>query len=296
MLMGMVLPLHIHAQKQDSTVFTNAQKAYIYTTSSGIVLGYVGLYHLWYANYPQSSFHFINDNKEWKQMDKFGHGFSAYTLSEVGFNTCQSLGFNKKRALIYGGLLGMVFQTPIEVFDGFSKEWGASTGDLAANTTGWALFFGQQVFLNKQVVRMKWGYQNSGLAHLRPNVLGSNFSERILKDYNGQTYWFSANLRDITGTNKIPAWLNIALGYGANGMIGGNSNYILDKQGNVAYDYRTIERYRTYSLSLDVDFSRVKTKSKLLKGVFRYINWLKVPFPSVTFDRYRGFTAQPIGF
>ncbi len=295
-LIVFVLPFLSKAENSDSLKLTKGQKAYIITTSVGVVGGYAGLYQLWYANYPQSKFHFINDNHEWKQMDKFGHGFSAYTLSETGFSTCQSLGFNKKRSLIYGGLLGLVFQTPIEIFDGFSKEWGASTGDLLANTTGWALFYSQQALLDKQVVRMKWGYQNSGYASLRPNVLGSNFSERILKDYNAQTYWFSANIKDITKIDKMPSWLNLAIGYGANGMIGGSSNLIFDKQGNFQFDYRNIERYRTYSASLDIDLSRIKTNNKALKGIFRYINWLKVPFPSITYDRYRGITGQAIGF
>src|SRR4051812_42271731 len=33
----------------------------------------IGLNELWYKNYPRSSFHFFNDNKEWLQMDKVGH-------------------------------------------------------------------------------------------------------------------------------------------------------------------------------------------------------------------------------
>jgi hypothetical protein len=35
----------------------------------------VGLNQLWYADYPRSDFHFINDNAEWLQMDKAGHIF-----------------------------------------------------------------------------------------------------------------------------------------------------------------------------------------------------------------------------
>lgn len=296
LLLLVLLSVNSKAQR-DSSAFTNAQKAYVITSSTGLVVGHAGLYNLWYKDFPQSSFHFINDNSQWLQMDKYGHGFSAYALSDVGYSTCKSLGFSEKRALIYGGLLGLVFQTPIEVFDGFSAQWGASTGDLIANTAGWGLFFVQQKAWNQQIVRMKWSYAHSGFAHLRPNVLGSNWNERLLKDYNGQTYWLSTNLKSIFPKSKLPAYLNIAIGFGAEGMIGGNSNLILDKNtGLTQYDYRHIQRYRTYDISLDLDMSKIKTNSKLLKAAFRYFNWIKIPFPSIQYSEPNGIQFRGIGY
>jgi hypothetical protein len=50
----------------------------------------------------------------------------------------------------------------------------------------------------------------------RPNVLGSSLAEQMLKDYNGQTYWLSVNLHSFYKGSKIPKWLNLAIGYGAN--------------------------------------------------------------------------------
>jgi hypothetical protein len=44
----------------------------------------------------------------------------------------------------------------------------------------------------------------------------------MLKDYNGQTYWLSVNLHSFYKGSKIPKWLNLAIGYGANGMLTGN--------------------------------------------------------------------------
>ncbi|WP_338407579.1 hypothetical protein [uncultured Flavobacterium sp.] len=35
---------------------------------------------LWYADYPRSNFHFINNNSEWMQMDKVDHLYSSYHL------------------------------------------------------------------------------------------------------------------------------------------------------------------------------------------------------------------------
>src|SRR3954465_6681452 len=36
------------------------------------------LSNTWYSDYNTGQFHFFNDNKEWLQMDKLGHAFSAY--------------------------------------------------------------------------------------------------------------------------------------------------------------------------------------------------------------------------
>src|SRR5437773_12327903 len=33
----------------------------------------IGLYNLWYRQYPQEHFHFFSDVDEWQQMDKDGH-------------------------------------------------------------------------------------------------------------------------------------------------------------------------------------------------------------------------------
>ena len=62
-------------------------------------------------------------------------------------------------------------------------------------------------------------------------------------------------------------------------MIGARYNNVLaeDTDGTTHY----FNRYRQAYLSLDVDFTRIKTKSKILKSVFTCINVLKIPFPNL---------------
>jgi hypothetical protein len=36
-----------------------------------------------------------------------------------------------------------------------------------------------------------------------------------------KTYWLSVNLHSFSKAQKIPKWLNLAIGYGADGMITG---------------------------------------------------------------------------
>ena len=78
---------------------------------------------------------------------------------------------------------------------------------------------------------------------------------------------------------KFPKWLNVAFGYGANGMIGARYNNIViqDESGNVT----SFNRYRQGYFSLDVDLTRIKTKSRFLKSLFSCLNIIKIPFPNL---------------
>ncbi|HLA56077.1 MAG TPA: hypothetical protein VK623_08250, partial [Flavobacterium sp.] len=62
--------------------------------------------------------------------------------------------------------------------------------------------------------------------------------------------------------------------YGAEGMITGNG----DKNTTELAPETT--RYRQYYFSLDVDLSRIQTKSHVLKTLFSVFNTIKIPAPT----------------
>ena len=250
----------------------------------------VGLNQLWYADYPRSNFHFINDNSEWLQMDKVGHFYSTYHLGRLGSEMLQWSGATKKQQLVYGASLGLAFLTVVEVFDGFSTEWGASPGDLIANLSGSALYVGQELVWKEQRITPKFSFHSTKYAALRPNVLGSSLSEKIIKDYNGQTYWLSVNLYSFFKDSKIPKWLNIAVGYGANGMVSGNG------ENTTITSIGSIERTRQFYLSLDVDLTKIETKSHFLKTFFSVFNSLKIPTPTLEYTPRESFKGHLIYF
>lgn len=243
---------------------------------SGLTL--VALNQLWYADYERSQFHTINDNSEWLQMDKMGHVFTSYQMGKQGAQLLNWSGVSKKNQLIYGSTLGFTFLTTVEVLDGFSEEWGFSWGDILANASGTGLYVGQELLWNEQRIALKFSFHQTKYASLRPDKLGEDFLEQILKDYNGQTYWLSANLHSFFKEKNIPKWLNIAVGYGADGMLTGVED--IDNQ-----LLTNINRQRQFYLSLDVNLSNIETKSKLLGSVFNVINIIKVPFPTLEFNR-----------
>lgn len=234
----------------------------------------IGLNQVWYADYPHSNFHFINDNAEWLQMDKVGHVFSSYHLGSFGANALKWTGANRKSQLIYGSTLGLAFMTTVEVFDGFSANWGASLGDVAANISGTALYVSQELLWKEQRIVPKFSFHTTPYASARPKVLGSSLQEQILKDYNGQTYWLSANIYSFTKSSSIPKWLNVAFGYGAEGMITGNDEFV-----NTIFLPES-KRYRQFYLSLDVDLTKIKTKSHFVKTILTVFNAIKIPAPT----------------
>ena len=232
----------------------------------------ISLNQLWYADYPRSNFKTINDSSEWLQMDKMGHIFSSYQLGVIGANTLSWAGVSKKDQLLYGSTLGLGFLTAVEVMDGFSEEWGFSWIDMAANATGTGLYLGQELLWEEQRILLKYSFHRTHFAQQRPDKLGNGFTEEFLKDYNGQTYWLSANINSFFKTGFIPNWLNFAFGYGADGMLTGEANDLLFLNQN---------RTRQYYLSFDIDLSRIKTNSHFLKTVFDLFNVIKLPFPTL---------------
>lgn len=241
----------------------------------------VALNQVWYADYPKSDFHFINDNAEWLQMDKVGHVFSSYQLGRFGSEMLQWSGTSKKNQLFYGAGLGFAFLTAVEVLDGYSAEWGASVGDIVANAAGTALYVSQDLIWKEQRITPKFSFHSTKYSRYRPEVLGSSFSEQILKDYNGQTYWLSVNLHSFAKDSKIPKWLNLALGYGAEGMLTGNKGDISSTLSSTLSS--NPKRFRQLYLSLDVDLTQIKTKSHFLKTIFSVLNTVKIPAPTIEF-------------
>lgn len=185
----------------------------------------VGLQLLWYKKYPHSRFHFFNDNSEWMGMDKLGHATTAYNISAIQYNLMRWSGVNNNAAILSGGLTGLGYLLLIEIMDGFSSEWGFSPGDLAADIFGSGFFMLQQYKWNEQKIQMRFSFHPSIYAKYNPAELGTNFLQRILKDYNGQSYWLSFNMRScIPNAQFIPHWVNMDIGYSAQGMTGATSN------------------------------------------------------------------------
>jgi hypothetical protein len=168
------------------------------------------LQNTWYHDREVVPFHFFNDNKGYLQVDKFGHAFGAYVESYIGYHLLLNSGVPKTKALLYGGSLGLVLQTPIEIMDGIHEGWGFSWGDMAANAIGSGLVIGNELLFHEQVVKYKFSYSESSY----------------------------------------------------------------------------------YLLSLDIDWTKIKTNSGFLKVVLKGMTFIKLPFPALEYNskgKFRGY-------
>ncbi len=253
----------------------------------------LGLSQLWYKDQSTGSFHFFNDNEEWLYMDKIGHSMTSYYIGKVGYEALNWSGVSQKKSIWYGGTLGFAFLSTVEIFDGFSNGYGFSTGDMFANAFGSGLFIGQQLGWNEQRILLKYSFYPTNYASKRSNLLGENFLQQALKDYNGQTYWLSVNVASfLNDDSKFPKWLNVAFGYGADGMFGGRNNTFISN--NKYFDYSNIKRQKQFYLSLDVDLTRINTKNKFTAGLLQTFGFIKFPFPALMLEESGKFKLLPI--
>lgn len=253
----------------------------------------------WYADFPRSKLHSFDDTGEWLNMDKYGHFYSAYFQSQYVYYAYRWTGANNKQSVLMSAIWSTTLQTTIEVMDGYSAQWGFSFADLAMNTAGTGLFAAQQLLWEEQRVLLKFSahtdsysrtpiVSNSGNAsdtearRANEEFGTDNVFEQLLKDYNGTTIWVSGNPMSFfpEQQTKIPKWLNLAVGIGAENLLGAFGN-------NWSYEGETFQgansrnRYQQYFVSLDVDFTRIRTNNKLLKTLFVGLNAFKIPAPTL---------------
>ena len=269
---------------------TNENPSFL-IANTAIGATYVGsmavLYQTWYRDFGFERFHFFNDLPEWNGMDKLGHVTSSWWASQWLLTSHQTLGLQNEKLILRSAIIPLCFMTTIEVFDGFSSGWGFSLGDMAANFAGAGLFYTQQHFFDEQRILLKYSYHPTNFASVRPEILGKSPLERMLKDYNGQTYWLSMPL-------KRNGWFCFSLGYGASGMLGGRDNIWI--KNDLLNDFSAVERYSTWSMSFDIDLLKLPIRGKLWKTFASSFRFIKIPAPAIQWSKSNNFNFKPFFF
>ena len=287
-------------------------------TTAGLSVGFtaasVGLASAWYSKYDRGRFHTFNDWYEWRQYDKLGHLMSTYFESKWVGDLYQWTGVSHRNSVIIGASAGMLFQTTLEFMDGFSKKWGWSWGDVAFNTLGAGAYLGQELAWKEQRIYFKISThrpkyskepikafnsnETSSLDQRAAELYGTSIPELFFKEYNGATIWASVNIASFLNEKPkwLPSWINVAVGYGIENVFGGRRNTWYNENLSVFQAPLDWRRHSQYYLSLDVDFERIKTKSKVLKSVFKVLNVIKVPFPALEFNSLGQFKFKPFYF
>ena len=93
----------------------------------------------------------------------------------------------------------------------------------------------------------------------------------IGSEFDTQTFWISLNLYSFIKQSLLPKWLNLAVGYGVEGISGA---------------FIKSSPYRQLYLSFDVDLSKINTKSHLLQTLFYVFNTIKIPAPTIELSSF----------
>lgn len=273
----------------------------------------IGLNQIWYAEYPRGNFHLFNDWREWEKMDKIGHALTTYHESRVSFEMLRWSGMKRRKAAWVGIGVASFFQASLETLDGYSDRWGFSIYDITFNTIGAGVFLSQEFLWEEQRILFK--LSSSGVnypeASLSPvnggptttleeritDLYGQSWPERFIKDYNGQTLWLSVNPHSfLPPTSRFPAWLNVALGYGAQNLYGGFDNSWDIEDSTYELDPVLYPRYHQFYLSFDVDLTKIKTKSRFLRMLLKGLNFVKIPAPALEFNDLGKVKFHPLHF
>ena len=277
---------HSNSQIQYTDTAKINPKRFLITNSaigSISVSSIIGLQKLWYSNDEDASFHFFDDSKNWLQMDKYGHAMSSYELNRLMNQAYRWTGLSKNKSMILSASISFCYLSAIEIMDGYSPNWGFSWSDMGANLMGTSLFLFQEKYFLKQIFQPKFSFHPTEYSQIRPEVLGHNLAESILKDYNGQSYWISFSPGHL-GISAWPKWLMLSLGHSIDGRLKGNSS-----------QYMGYSSSREFLFSLDIDLTEFKVKSKFLDSLFTIINSIKLPFPTLIYTKEK-LNFSPIYF
>lgn len=273
------------------------QKRMITYGSLGTGLVYAGsmtaLGHAWYKDQSSGKFHFFNDLDEWGGMDKLGHITTSWWITSWLTDIQLGAGLPEKGAINRAALTTALFMTTIEVFDGFSQGYGFSVSDIGANITGIGSAVLQQKLFGEQVLLHRYSFVNTTEARYRPELLGQTQSERMLKNYNGQTYWISFPIKGFFAPDsRFPEWLCLSAGHSISGFLSasGTNNGIKCGDLNIYPNSRIHE----WKLSLDIDLSRIRWRSRFWKAFTSTVRWIKIPAPVFSFSRKQGMFFSPI--
>jgi hypothetical protein len=238
----------------------------------GALFGSMAAIHIYQQNGwwrdNRAPFHFQEDLEYGLSVDKVGHFFGSYLF---GFCLQKSLEWSnvpEPGALWMGSAGALLFQTYVEVEDGFSA-WGFDRVDFASDVGGAAWPIARYYIPSLGNFDLKMSYHPSDLLG-NPGGIGFKGQKHLMiDDYEGQTVWMSVKVHNLLPAPARPYWpdfLCLALGYGAR-------------------DVADPRPYRVWFLALDLDMTAlVPARTGFLKTLGEALNFIHMPLPAVRFS------------
>lgn len=145
--------------------------------------------------------------------DKFGHFYFSYSLANSFAKMSEWTGLNKETATWIGSGISLLYQTYVEIYDGYSdglSYLGFSRGDMIANVLG-----------SSYNVAM---YYYPILEHFKPKISYYPYTTKdyrsVFTDYNATNHWISVDVAGLLGydDNLFPGIFALALGHSVKGI------------------------------------------------------------------------------
>ncbi|MCX7930490.1 MAG: YfiM family protein [Chlorobi bacterium] len=220
----------------------------------------------------RAQFRVIEDGDYARGVDKLGHIYGAYIMSYYSGELLQGSGVAHRHAMLYGALMGIVYQSYVEFEDGVGKDWGFSPSDLAFNLVGAGFFLLQQSVPVLQYFSPKWQYIPAHWYGEAERREGKTF----IDDYSSSTFFLSAKIRPLLPESVghvVPQWLALGVGYGVRGL--GGNNGTSDRRIVASLDLDLVELLPDFEPMLGHPIGSV------LNWLAQSFNYFKIPTPAI---------------
>lgn len=216
----------------------------------------------------RASFHFQEDLKYGLSVDKIGHFYGGYIIGYAIQKSVQWANVKDRSAVWIGAAGGLLFQTYVEVEDGFST-WGFDRVDFAMDVGGAAWLVGRHYVPFLHNFDLKLSYHSSPLLGTTGGGGFRGQQHLVFDDYEGQTFWLAVNVDGLLPESMKSMWpdfLCLAIGYGAR-------------------DVSSTNAYRALFLAPDLDMTKIiPPKTSFLKTLGEVLNFIHMPMPAVQFS------------
>jgi hypothetical protein len=238
------------------------------------ILGVVGAgvftgFHIYYSNTwwkdKRDYFKFAADGYYARNIDKASHVYTANVFTVATSVAYEWAGVSPDKALLYGSLTSLAYETYIEINDGFAPNWGFDWGDMGANIFGAVYPFLQNLVSPLKHVNFKWSFKPDWIKKKVGN------QDDLLDDYTNMTFWLSVNPmivlpESVTKAKLYPNFLALALG-----MSLSNASHVTGSQSAKVQ----------WLIALDWDVNQLPGKSDFMKKLKKILNFYHFPSPAV---------------
>lgn len=270
------VPLRLSAQS-DSTRIENASRQETADSSriNGVRLAIVGgtvaaavtAVHIYQSNAwwktSRAKFHVKEDLVYARNVDKLGHFYGANLLTFTLSRGLQWADVPEQQSLVWGAVGSSLFQTYIEVEDGFSAYWGFDRVDFAADMLGaWYPLIQRWVpFLRDVNMRFSYLPKTEGAPGAIPGQTHNMFD-----DYEGQTIWLTFTMKNLLPRDAAEWW----------------PGFLCLSVGVAVRDNLSPNRYLALYLAPDLDMTRIIPRDTwFLKTLGELLNFIHFPLPAI---------------